>query len=81
LGSLSSWDGPFGGGAVVAGIFVAAIVGVLFWFCGVIVAAQGEILRATLDNAVASSHFLTDPERVLTRWACLAAWLIAQLRN
>ncbi len=63
LGSLSSGDGPFGGGAVVAGIFVAAIVGVLFWVCGVIVAAQGEILRATLDNAVASSHFLTDLER------------------
>lgn len=63
LGSLSSGDGPFGGGAVVAGIFLAVIVGVLFWVCGVIVAAQGEILRATLDNAVASSHFLTDPER------------------
>lgn len=47
----------------MAGIFVAAIVGVLFWLCGVIVAAQGEILRATLDNAVASSHFLTDTER------------------
>lgn len=63
LGSLSSADGPLGGGTVVAGIFLAAIVGILFWVCGVIVAAQGEILRATLDNAVASSHFLTNPER------------------
>lgn len=63
LGSLSYGNGPFGGGAVVAGIFLAAIVGVLFWVCGVIVAAQGQILRATLDNAVASSHFLTDLER------------------
>jgi hypothetical protein len=26
-------------------------------------AALGQILRATLDNAVASSHFLADPER------------------
>jgi hypothetical protein len=45
------------------GIPMAAIVGTLFWLAGVIVSAQGEILRATLDNAVASSHFLSDPER------------------
>lgn len=64
LGSLSSGDGPFGGGAVVAGIFVAAVVGVLFWVCGVIVAAQGQILRATLDNTVAQSPFLNDLERL-----------------
>jgi hypothetical protein len=59
LGSLSAGNGPF----TLAGSFLAAIVGGLFWVCGVIVAAQGQILRATLDNAVASSHFLTDPER------------------
>jgi hypothetical protein len=64
LGSLSSGKGLFGGGAVVAGIFLAAIVGVLFWVCGVIVAAQGQILRATLDNAVAHSPFLSDHERL-----------------
>jgi len=63
LVSLSSGDGPLGGAAVVAGIFIAAIVGVLFWVSGVVVAAQGQILLATLDNAVASSHFLTDLER------------------
>jgi hypothetical protein len=34
----------------------------VFWVCGVIIAAQGQILQATLDNSVASSHFLTDPE-------------------
>ena len=45
------------------GIVLAVLVGGLFWVCGVIVAAQGQILQATLDNAVASSHFLTDPER------------------
>ena len=33
------------------------------WVCGVIIAAEGQIPQATLDNAVASSHFLTDPER------------------
>jgi hypothetical protein len=63
IGSLTSGNGPFGGGAVVAGIFLAAIVGILFWVCGVIVGAQGQILRATLDTAVASSHFLTDTDR------------------
>lgn len=63
LGSLSAVNGLFGGGALLAGSFLAAIVGGLFWVCGVIVAAQGQILQATLDNAVASSHFLTDPER------------------
>jgi len=45
------------------GIFIALIVGILFWICGVIVAAQGQILLATVDTAVASSHFLTDTER------------------
>ena len=63
IGSLSAGSGPLGVGAVVAGIFIAAIVGALFWVSGVVVAAQGQILRATLDNAVASSHFLTDTER------------------
>lgn len=63
VGSLSARNGPLGGGAVVAGVFLGAIVGVLFWVCGVMVAAQGQILQATLDTAVASSHFLTDPER------------------
>jgi hypothetical protein len=57
--SLRAGDGPFG----MAGIFLAAIAGGLFWVCGVIVAAQGQILQATLDSAVASSHFLTDTER------------------
>lgn len=62
------------GGVLAAAVFVvvpearvgipaAAIVGTLFWISGVIVSAQGEILRATLDNAVSSSHFLSDPER------------------
>lgn len=63
LVSLSSAKDLLGGGAVVLGIFIAAIVGILFWICGVIVAAQGQILLATVDTAVASSHFLTDTER------------------
>ncbi|MGH9383727.1 MAG: hypothetical protein ACRD2N_05515 [Vicinamibacterales bacterium] len=48
---------------VLGGGVIAVVVGGLFWVCGVLVAAQGQILEATLDNAVASSHFLTDGER------------------
>ncbi|MEK6320242.1 MAG: hypothetical protein AABN33_01025 [Acidobacteriota bacterium] len=59
LGSLSAGSEVL----TVAGVVLAAIGGGLFWVCGVIVAAQGQILQATLDNAVASSHFLTDAER------------------
>jgi endogenous inhibitor of DNA gyrase (YacG/DUF329 family) len=50
-------------GLVVGGLVVGAIAGVLLWVGGVVVASQGQILRATLDNAVASSHFLTHHER------------------
>ena len=57
LGSLNL------GSFAVAGIFLAAIAGGLFWVCGVIVAAHGQVLTATLDTAVASSRFLTDTER------------------
>lgn len=64
VGSLGSSGGPFGGaGVVIAGLFFTAIVGVIAWVLGVIVAAQGQILQATLDAAVAKSPFLTDPER------------------
>jgi len=52
-----------GGSFALAGTVIAAINGGLFWVCGVVVAAQGQILQATLDTAVASSHFLTDPQR------------------
>lgn len=62
--SLIAENGQFRGAAVVMGFFVAAIVGALFWVGGVIVAAQGQVLRATLDSAVAHSPFLTDRERL-----------------
>ena len=48
---------------VVAVIIPAGILGVLFWIGGVVVAAQGQLVQATLDTAVASSPFLTDAER------------------
>lgn len=64
LGSLSTANNQFGGSELAGiGVFVAAVTGGLFWVCGVVVAAQGQILRATLDTAVASSHFLNDSDR------------------
>jgi hypothetical protein len=46
-----------------AGLLAAAVSGILVWAAGVVVCAQGQVLRATLDTAVASSHFMTDHER------------------
>src|ERR1022692_388150 len=62
--SFASANGFGGMAVVVGGILFATLVGVLFWVCGVMVAAQGQILQATLDNTVANSPFLTDQERV-----------------
>lgn len=65
FGSLSLKSSLSGGESFwIGGTFFAVIVGTLFWVCGVIVAAQGQILRATLDNTVANSPFLNDQERL-----------------
>ena len=53
-----------GESVVLAGIVIAAVVGIQFWVISVIVEAAGEILRATLDSAVAHSPFLTDHDRL-----------------
>jgi len=47
----------------LVGIAFGVCIGVLFFLCGLIVAAQGQILKASLDSAVNSSPFLTDDER------------------
>lgn len=47
------------GGGFLLGLIVAA----LFFVVGIIVAAQGQLLKATLDTAVHSSPFLTDDLR------------------
>jgi uncharacterized membrane protein len=49
--------------AFVAGLFLAILVVVSYWIAGALVASQGQILRATVDTAVATSRFLTDDER------------------
>lgn len=50
--------------AVLIGFIPGAIVAVVAYGIGVIVSAQGQILRASLDSAVHSSPFLGDKQRV-----------------
>lgn len=50
-------------GLGASGVFLGILVGVLAFLFGVHLSAQGQILRATLDTAVNSSPFLTDPEK------------------
>lgn len=64
---LSLSAGSNGGGMaflVLPGVFVAVTAGTLIWICGVVVAAQGQLLQATLDSAVAASPFLSHLERL-----------------
>ena len=51
-----------GQSASAIGLFVA-LVGALLYCAGVLVAAQGQILLASLDTAVNSSPFLTNEEK------------------
>jgi len=46
----------------MAGIVVAAVVSIPIYILGVLVSAQGQILKATLDTAVYSSPLLTKDE-------------------
>lgn len=52
-------DAAIGLGVVVVGI----CVGLLFYLIGVLVSAQGQILKASLDSAVNNSPFLTNEHR------------------
>jgi len=54
------------GGVLIAfmGIAVAGYFATLFYLLGTLVAAQGQILKATLDTAVNTSAFLTADDRV-----------------
>lgn len=55
-----------GGGGVVTfllGVISAAFVGGQFYLLGLIVMAQGQILKASLDSAVNSSPFLQNEHR------------------
>jgi hypothetical protein len=47
----------------VGGILVAIAYGLLFYLSGMLVGAQGQILKATLDTAVNTSPSLTEIQR------------------
>jgi hypothetical protein len=51
--------------AMLGGGFYAFIVGFVFYFIGVIVSAQGQVLRATLDNTVGNSPFLENEQKAV----------------
>jgi hypothetical protein len=59
--------GQIGGGAsfvsMLIGLLFAAFVGLQFYLLGVLVSAQGQILKASLDSAVNSSPFLNNEHR------------------
>ena len=56
MAGSQDWRFAFGG------VVLAAIVGVPLYVLGVLVAAQGQILKATLDAAVNTSPLLTKDE-------------------
>jgi hypothetical protein len=54
-------DAVYAMGIVV--IAFAIFVGIQFYLLGVLVSAQGQILKASLDSAVNGSPFLTNEQR------------------
>ena len=50
---------------VVIGTVFGALVGGLFFLLGVLISAQGQLLKAHADSAVHTSPFLTDEERAV----------------
>lgn len=47
----------------LTGLILAGIVGAIFYLFGVLVSAQGQILKASLDGAVNGSPFLNDLQK------------------
>ncbi len=71
----------FGAGSMllIPGMMFAGFVGLLFYLLGVLVAAQGQTLLASLDGAVNSSPFLTNGQRADIM--CLGRTRISGLRQ
>jgi len=51
-------------GALILGVIVGGCAWFVFWVIGVLVSAQGQILKANIDEAVNTSPFLVDDQRV-----------------
>jgi hypothetical protein len=52
--------------AWLAGALVGGIIWFVAWVLGVIVSAQGQLLKANIDEAVNTSPFLVDDQRAKT---------------
>lgn len=46
-----------------AGLVLAIVTGAVFYLFGILVSAQGQILKASLDGAVNNSPFLTNDQK------------------
>jgi hypothetical protein len=50
-------------GPLIASLPLALVTWLLLWALGVLVSAQGELLKANIDKAVNTSPFLVDEQR------------------
>jgi hypothetical protein len=64
LAGFASSAGPLGSSAaLIGGLGLGALTGFFFWIAGVLVTAQGQLLRASIDTAVNGSPLLSDVEK------------------
>jgi len=63
LGGMSGRNDGVAFIALVVGALYGGIVFLIFYVVGVIVSAQGQILKASLDNSVHSSPFVNNDEK------------------
>ncbi|MDR3741044.1 MAG: hypothetical protein P4L40_18660 [Terracidiphilus sp.] len=64
LANVNGGSSFFGGGAsLVFGLILGGIVACVGFVLGVLLSAQGQILKATLDTAVNSCPFLQNEQR------------------
>jgi hypothetical protein len=62
IGILFFW-GFFGTFSLIIGSVAGAVIGGITYLLGVLVSAQGQVLRATLDTAVNTSPLLTESQK------------------
>ncbi|MCW3098443.1 MAG: hypothetical protein JWL77_4061 [Chthonomonadaceae bacterium] len=48
---------------IIVGFVLAVIIGAMFYLLGILVSAQGQILKASLDGAVNSSPFMSNDQK------------------
>jgi hypothetical protein len=50
-------------GPLIAALALALVTWLLLWALGVVISAQGQLLKASIDGAVNTSPFLVDDQR------------------